>query len=82
MTFHFVLQINWIIGDALISTTPQNAKSVKEGARAGQVLRLVRMVRLVRLVKIYKYFLSSRKSADSSGESHVGSAMSDLTNQR
>ena len=55
--------------------------SVKEGARAGQVLRLVRMVRLVRLVKLYKYFLS-KKSTDPSAESHVGSAMSDLTNQR
>lgn len=73
--------MNWVIGNGLQTTSPQQANTVQTGSRAGRVLRLVRMVRLVRLVKLYKY-LSSRSNKVEVNELHVGAAMSDLTNRR
>jgi hypothetical protein len=69
--------------------TRTSGASSKAGIRAAQIVRVVRMVRLVRLVKLYKYYATAMSAKDKTEvvkekekESHVGAAMSDLTNRR
>ena len=50
------------------------------------LFRLFRMVRLIRMVKLYKYaqaiFSDGKTAIKEREESHVGAAMTDLTNRR
>lgn len=77
-------------------TSNRAGQGARTGARAGRVVRLVRMVRLIRLVKLYKYVSTAtgkqndkvktggdaEEEEEMAPESHVGAAMSDLTNKR
>lgn len=75
----FLFQITWIL--PTLGSSKAGASS-KAGTKAARVVRIVRMVRLVRMVKLYKYATKQDDEVQEEKESHVGAAMSDLTNRR